>query len=95
MGGYYVSRFVGLFKVFLMFETILLSGAFMVAILIGVVVLVNNYKIITDERDKHYKSEMKHIREEVTELKGIIKKEMITIIKKINDEKTVGKNRGS
>jgi len=77
-----------------MFETILLSGAFMVAILIGVVVLVNNYKSITDERDKHYKSKMKHIREEVTELKGIIKKEMITIIKKINDEKTVGKNRG-
>lgn len=76
-----------------MLETILLSGIFMVTLIIGVVVLVNNYKTITDERDKHYRSEMRHIREEVASLNGIIKDEMVTIINKIKNEKTLGKDR--
>jgi hypothetical protein len=76
-----------------MLETILLSGIFMVTLVIGLVVLVNNYKKVTDERDKHYRSEMKHIRDEVVSLKGIIKEEMITIINKIKNEKILGKDR--
>lgn len=76
-----------------MLETVLLSGIFMVTLVIGLVVLVNNYKKVTDDRDKHYRSEMRHIREEVASLKGIIKNEMVTIINNIKNEKTLGKDR--
>ena len=76
-----------------MLETILLSGIFMVTLVIGLVVLVNNYKKVTDDRDKHYRSEMKHIRDEVSALRGIIKQELTTIIKNVRNEKTLGKDR--
>lgn len=62
---------------------VILSGIFIITLIVAILFLAIHLRSWSGERDKHYRDEISHIKEEIQDLKEMIKNGLVNLVNKL------------